>query len=49
VARNLSSFSRDEPSFAKELKLPDWHNCNRLVWPPPQIPLSVLVATSMIV
>jgi hypothetical protein len=48
VARNLSSFSRDVLSFAKELKLPDWHKSNRLVWPPPQIPLSVRVATSMI-
>jgi hypothetical protein len=47
VARNLSSFSRDEPPFAKELKLPDWHQSNRFVWPPPKIPLSVLVARSM--
>jgi hypothetical protein len=47
VARNLLSFSRDEPSFARDLKLPDWHNGNRLVWPPPKTPLAVMVAESM--
>jgi hypothetical protein len=48
TARNLESFSRSEPSVVDEVKLPDWSQSNRMIWPLPKIPLSVLVATSMI-
>jgi hypothetical protein len=48
TARNLKSFSRSEPSVVDGVKLPSWSHSDRMIWPPPQIPLSVRVATSMI-
>jgi hypothetical protein len=47
IARRLESFSVSNPSLAEELKLPDWQQSNKLVWPPPQKPLGVLMAESM--
>jgi hypothetical protein len=36
AASSLLSFSSSNPPFARELKLPDWDQSNRLVWPPKQ-------------
>jgi hypothetical protein len=47
TARNLDSFSGSHPSIMKVLQLPDWTNSDRLVWPPPKTPLSVVMANSM--
>jgi hypothetical protein len=44
VAREMQGFSRDQPSIACELKLPDWVQSNKLAWPPRSTPLAVLVA-----
>jgi len=46
-ARNVESFSRDNPSIAKAVQLPDWGDSAKMVWPPPQPSLAVQVATSM--
>jgi hypothetical protein len=48
AARNLKSFSRSEPSVVAGVKLPDWLQSDRMIWPPHKIPLSVRVAMSMI-
>jgi predicted transcriptional regulator len=48
VARDLKGFTRGEPSITNELSLPDWDQPTKLVWPPPQVPLAVQVAASMI-
>jgi hypothetical protein len=48
VARKLAAFSRDEPSITKELRLPNWEQSEKMAWPPPQVPLGVLVAQSMV-
>ena len=47
-ARGLDSFTRDNPSIAKMLQLPDWEQPSKLVWPPPRVSLAVQVATGMI-
>ncbi len=47
VACNLTDFTRDEPSITRELKLPSWTESNRLIWPPPTTPASVMVAGSV--
>jgi hypothetical protein len=47
TARKLESFSIADPSVIDVVKLPDWSHSDRLVWPPPKIPLSVLVAASI--
>jgi hypothetical protein len=39
--------ARDNPSFAKELKIPDFHDCSKTLWPPPKTPLALAVAVSM--
>ena len=46
-ARNLDAYSRDNPPLAEKLKLPDWDDPTKLVFPPPQTPLAVLAAQSM--
>ena len=46
-ARELSEFSRDEPSISRELKLPSWTASNKLAWPPPARPLGVVLAEAM--
>jgi hypothetical protein len=35
VARGLDGFTRDEPSIANGLKLPDWEHGAQMTWPPP--------------
>jgi hypothetical protein len=47
-ARGLEEYSRDQPSVARELKLPGWSASNKLVWPPRSTPVAVLVAESMV-
>ena len=47
TARNLGSFTRSNPSLINAVKLPDWANSDRMVWPPPQAPLAALLAASM--
>ncbi len=46
-ARELSEFSRDEPSISRELKLPSWTESNKLAWPPPARPVGVVLAEAM--
>jgi hypothetical protein len=48
TARSLKSFSRSEPSVVDGVKIPDWSQSDRMMWPPHKIPLSVRVAMSMI-
>jgi hypothetical protein len=47
TARKLESFSIADPSVIDVVKLPDWSHSDRMIWPPPKIPLSVLVAASI--
>jgi hypothetical protein len=47
TARKLKSFSRSEPPVVDGVKLPDWSQSDRMIWPPRKVPLSVIVATSM--
>jgi hypothetical protein len=47
IARGLESFSRDEPSITRELRLPDWRNSERALWPPPQPSAGVMIAEAM--
>jgi len=47
VARDLDEFSRDTPSLTRELRLPDWQESNRLIWPPRELPASVLLAEAV--
>jgi hypothetical protein len=35
-ARGLERFTRDEPSIAQNLRIPDWANSAKTVWPPPR-------------
>lgn len=44
IARGLDDFSRDQPSITRELRLPDWAESNKLLWPPPAVPAAVLLA-----
>jgi hypothetical protein len=46
-ARGLDSFTRDNPSIAKMLQLPDWEQPSKLVWPPREASLAVQVAAGM--
>jgi hypothetical protein len=46
-ARDLESFTRDAPSITKELRLPDWEQPTKTVWPRPQTPLAVLAMQGM--
>jgi hypothetical protein len=47
VARNLTEFSRDEPSISRTLALPDWQDSAKLLWPPRETPTAVLIADSI--
>jgi hypothetical protein len=47
TARNLDSFSRHEPSIMEAVKLPEWKHSGRMAWPPPKVPLAVVMAGSM--
>ena len=44
TARNLPAFSREQPPLASSLRLPDYNRSDRLAFPPPTIPASVLIA-----
>lgn len=46
VARGLESFSRDTPSLIKTIQFLDFAS-GKQVWPPPRIPLGVLVTQGM--
>jgi hypothetical protein len=48
VARGLDNFSRADPPITKAVRLPDWTNSEKMVWPLPEPSLAVLVATSLI-
>ena len=43
-ASGLTAFSRDNPPLARDLKLPDWTCISRLAYPPPTVPLALLIA-----
>jgi hypothetical protein len=43
VARGIGGFTRFEPSIAADLKLPDWDQPTKFVWPPPTPSLAVQV------
>jgi hypothetical protein len=45
-ARGLASYSRDTPSLAKMLQLPDPEQPGKFVWPPRETSLAAQVATS---
>ena len=47
TARAIESFDRSSPSLTASIKLPDWTDSARMVWPPPQIPLGVVMAASI--
>jgi hypothetical protein len=46
-ARRIDAFSRSQPSIVANTQLPDWSDSQRLLWPPPRTPMSVLVAGAM--
>ncbi len=46
-ARHLEGFNRDSPPIGRDLVLPDWVESNRALWPPREIPASVLLAESI--
>src|ERR1035437_9611791 len=46
-ARGLDGFTRDEPSIARAVQLPDFERSAVLAWPPPKPSMAVQVATSM--
>jgi hypothetical protein len=47
TARKLGSFTRNNHSLMDAVKLPDWADSDRMVWPPPQAPLAAILAASM--
>ncbi len=47
VARELTEFSRDEPSITRDLKLPDWSESNKLAWPPSAPTAGLVLATAV--
>ena len=47
TARRLNGFSTICPSIAEGLRIPDWQNSGRMVWPPPSVPLAVLATAVM--
>lgn len=48
IARGLESFTRDSPSIAETVQLPDWQDSNRMTWPPPQPLLAAVYAAMMV-
>jgi hypothetical protein len=46
-ARGLDGFTRDHPSLAKTLQLPDWEHSAKMAWPPRGPSLAVQVAAGM--
>ncbi len=47
MARGLDSYGISDPPLTETVKLPSWTQSDRMVWPPPKVPLSVLIAESM--
>lgn len=47
TARGLECFDRSSPSLTGAVTLPDWTDSARMLWPPPQIPLGVVMAASI--
>ena len=43
----MDRFERSCPSLTGSVKLPDWTHSDRMAWPPPQIPLGVVMAASI--
>ena len=48
TARSLECFSRDNPQITDSAQFPEWENSGRMAWPPPQVPLAVQFAMSMV-
>ena len=48
TARNRECFSRDNPPITDLAQLPEWENSGRMAWPPPQVPLAVRYAMSIV-
>jgi hypothetical protein len=46
-ARDVDGFTRDRPSIAATLRLPDFEHSDRMVWPPPSTLLAVLASQGM--
>jgi hypothetical protein len=46
-ARGLDGFTRDNPSIAKMLQLPNWEHSAKMAWPPRETSLAVQVAAGM--
>ena len=46
-ARDLDNFALGSPSLIDTVKLPNWTESDRMAWPPPVTPMSVLVAEAM--
>lgn len=47
TARDLDGFTRDIPSIAENLQLPEFEKSRRMAWPPPKPSLAAMYATSM--
>jgi hypothetical protein len=47
TVRDLESFSLSNPSIIDAVRLPSFEQSDRMIWPPPQTPMSVLVAAAM--
>jgi hypothetical protein len=47
-ARKLSAFSRSSPSVLEKVVLPSWDDSETNIWPPRPVPMSVVVAESMV-
>jgi hypothetical protein len=46
-ARGIPALSRSQPSIISTTQLPQWSDSQRMLWPPPRVPMGVLVAESM--
>ena len=46
-ARDLGNFALGSPTLIDTVKLPNWTESERMAWPPPVTPKSVLVAEAM--
>ena len=47
AARGLDNFTRDDPSIANELKLPDFEHSVQMAWPPPRPSMGAAFAATM--
>lgn len=46
-ARGVADFSPANPAIAKELRLPDWQDASRMIWPPPEVPFAVIATAAV--